>query len=116
MIVKKTVKRLEHPTEPGAWIEIRVPLSTGDLAGMRANGQVIGMSLDLMASTIVAWSYEEPVSLASVELLDLDTFTWLTSEVMAASNIRGDEEKKDSSSPSSPTTTTTPPSPVSSGT
>lgn len=116
MIVKKTVRRLTHPTEDGAWVEVRLPLSAGDLAGMHSDGQIVGMTLDLLASVIVAWSAEEPIDLASVSALDIDTFTWLTKEIMAGSNIRDDSEKKGSASSSSPTSGPDgEPSPLSSG-
>ena len=103
MIVKKTVRRLPHPTEDGAWVEVRLPLSAGDLAGMRSDGKVIGISLDLLVGVIVAWSYGEPITIESVGDLDLDTFAWLSQAIIAESGIQPDAEKKDSGSSSSPT-------------
>jgi hypothetical protein len=102
-LVKKTLKRLEHPTEPGAWFVVRLPLSAGDLAGLRAEGTRIGMTLDLAAEVIKEWSYDAPISLESVNDLDLDTFTWLSAQIQQASSIRSEDEKKDSDSSSSPT-------------
>lgn len=116
MIVKKTVRRLTHPTEDGAWVEVRLPLSAGDLQGMRSDGKVIGISLDLLVGVIVAWSYAEPIGIESVENLDLDTFTWLSQEIIAESGILPDAEKKGSGSSSSRTSAPdTAPSPASSG-
>jgi hypothetical protein len=102
-LIKKTNKRLEHPTEPGAWFVVRLPLSAGDLAAMRSDGSSIAMSLDLAAEVIKEWSYDAPVSLDTVKDLDVDTFTWLSREIQEASGIRSEDEKKDFGSSSSPT-------------
>jgi hypothetical protein len=116
-LVVKKIETLTHPTEEGAWFRVRVPLSSGDLEEMRTDGKTIGMSLDLAASVIQEWSYPEPVTLANVKLLDLDTFTWLATEIQARSGVRTDAEKKGSSA-SSPATSdqATEPSPANSGT
>ena len=103
-LVVKQNKKLEHPTEPGQWFVVRLPLSAGDMAGMRSDGKQIGMTLDLMAAGIQEWSYPVPVSEEAVNDLDLDTFVWLSKEITSASGIRDDDEKKDLSSPSPPTT------------
>lgn len=103
-LVVKHTKHLEHPTEPGAWFDVRLPLSAGDMAGMRSDGKAIGMTLDLLAAVLVAWSYDAPVNLETVDSLDLDTFTWLQQSIMAESGIRDDSEKKDSNGSSSPLT------------
>jgi hypothetical protein len=99
LVVKQT-KRVEHPTEPGTWFDLRIPLSAGDLELMR-DGRRMGMvSVDLMAAVIQAWSYEQPVTVESVKSLDLDSFAFLVGEIQDASGIREDSEKKVSSSSS----------------
>ena len=102
-LVKKQNKRIQHPTEPEAWFEVRLPLSAGDLASMHSDGTSIAMSLDLAAEVIKAWSYPEPVTLENVRDLDVDTFVWLSQQIQEASGIRTDGEKKDSGGISSPT-------------
>lgn len=95
---------------------MRIPLSAGDLVGMRADGSTLGMSIDLMPKVIQAWSYDAPITTETVESLDIDTFTFLTKAIMAESGIRTEEEKKDSESPpsGSPQTAESPPSLVTS--
>ena len=115
-LIKKTNKRLEHPTEPGAWFVVRLPLSAGDLAAMRSDGTSIAMSLDLAAEVIKEWSYDAPISLETVKDLDVDTFVWLSKELQEASGIRTEDEKKDSATSSSATLALVEePSPTSSG-
>ena len=102
-LVVKQDKRIEHPTEPGTWAVIRVPLSAGDL-GFARDGSAVAMTLDILPRVIVEWSYPEPVTRENVSRLDGPTFRWLDDEISSASAIRPEEEKKDSASPSSPTT------------
>ena len=102
-LVVKQDKRIEHPTEPGAWAVIRVPLSAGDLASAR-DGSAVAMTLDILPHVIIEWSYPEPITRENVERLDGPTFRWLDDELSRASAIRPEEEKKDSGSPSSPIT------------
>lgn len=117
MLVTKKVTRLIHPTEPGAWVEVRLPLTAGDMELMRDGSRVGMVTLDLMAAVITGWSEPVPVTLEAVRDLDLDTFTWLAGELMSRSGIRDGEEKKDSNSSSSPATgTATQVSPTSSAT
>lgn len=115
-LVIKQNKRLEHPTEAGAWVTVRVPLSAGDLENMRADGNRVGVSLDLLATMIQDWSYGVPVTLDNVRALDLDTFNWLSQEIINESGIRTEEEKN-ASGASSPAILerAAAPSPVSSG-
>jgi hypothetical protein len=114
-VIKKTTKRIDHPSEPGEWAEIRVPVLAGDLADTRDDK--VGMMLDLLGAAVTAWSYPEPVTKANIEALDIQTFQWLSTEVQQASRIRSNEEKKDSTSPSPATSEPeADASPVSSGT
>lgn len=115
-LVIKKIERLEHPTEPGAWVTVRLPLSAGDLESMRADGNRVAVSLDLLAAMIQEWSYGVPVTLEAVRSLDLDTFQWLSKEVQERSGIRTEEEKN-ASGASSPAISerAAAPSPVSSG-
>lgn len=94
-LVVKEDKRFEHPTEPDAWFVVRLPLSAGDMANLHTDGTSVAMSLDLMAQVIKEWSYEPAVSLDSVGDLDLDTFIWLSGQIIKASGIRSAAEKKD---------------------
>jgi hypothetical protein len=97
LIVKKTV-RLEHPNEAGAWFDLSLPLSAGDMELMR-NGALVGMvSIDLLTAVLSAWSYAAPVTVENVKALDLDTFTWLAGELQERSGILDESEKKSSSS------------------
>jgi hypothetical protein len=102
-LVVKQNKRFEHPTEPETWFVAALPLSAGDLAGLRTDGQQIGMTLDLLAAVLKAWSYEQPITSQSVDALDIETYTWLSQQIMADSGIRSEDEKKDSASNSSRT-------------
>ncbi|MGE0227756.1 MAG: hypothetical protein AB7I38_10955 [Dehalococcoidia bacterium] len=100
--VTKQDKRIEHPTEPGTWAVIRVPLSAGDYAA--AQGETAAAkSLDLMPRVIQSWSYAEPITPEQCALLDGATFAWLDAEIAKASPVRTEAEKKDSGSPYSPT-------------
>lgn len=105
-LVRKQTRRLDYEAEPGTWFEVSLPLSAGDLAGLSTDGQQIGMSLDLLASVVTAWSYPEPVTVATVRQLDIDCYSWLVQQVFASSGIRDEAEKKDSDSePSRPMST-----------
>lgn len=101
-LVVKQVKRVQHPTEPDAWFELRLPLSAGDLELMRDGSRMGMVSVDLMASVVTGWSYDAPITVETIKSLDLDTFTFLVGEIQTGSGIRDAEEKKDSSSTSSP--------------
>ena len=103
MLVKKQSKILQHPSEPETRVTVRLPLSAGDLTGMRTDGDQVGMSLDLMTSLIEAWTYDAPVTAENVQLLDIDTYSWLTQEMFVRSGLRDAVEKKDSNESSSPT-------------
>lgn len=102
-LVKKQIKRLEIPHEPGEWMDVRVPLAAGDMAGLTAADGEIGMSLDLMVSVVQAWSYPEDISRETIDLLDLDTMVWLAQAVTEASGVKDEAEKKDSVNSSPPT-------------
>ena len=102
-LVKKQNLTLQHPTEPETTVVVRVPLQAGDLKGLRANGTEVTVTFDLLAAVIQSWSYDEPVTVESMEALDLDTFAWLSKEIMERSGVRGAAEKKASASGSSDT-------------
>ena len=103
-LVIKQNKRLQHPTEAGAWVVMSVPLSAGDLELVRVDGGRVAASIDLLAKVIQEWSYGVPVTVDNIRGQDIDTFNWLSQAVIDESGIRTSEEKKDSSS-SSPATT-----------
>lgn len=103
LIVKEN-KRLEHPTEPGAWFVMRVPLNAGDLAEMGDAGNLAQVKMAAIVRSLVEWSYPEPITPENIRALDLVTFNWLTDEIFAAARLRSEPEKKDSDSISSSTT------------
>lgn len=103
MLVTKRVVRLLHPSEEGQWIDVRLPLSAGDIELMREGGTGGMVTNDLLAAVITGWSAPDPVSLENIQRLDLDTFTWLAKELTQRSGIRDEAEKKDSNSSSPPT-------------
>ncbi len=94
MKVERKTVRLEHPTEAGAWVEIRYPLRASDIQYLRDGAGAGAASLDLIASVVTAWSEPEPVTREAIGDLDLDTFTWLATEVMSRSGIVPEAEKK----------------------
>ncbi len=95
-LIVKTNTKLDHPTEPDAWVTVRLPLSGGNVEGGATPS-------DIVASAIVEWSYEIPPTGDAVRDLDVPTYQWLVTEVGKRAGIRSDEEKKDSSGDSSPT-------------
>lgn len=100
-LIKDQTKHLVPPHEPESWFEVR-PLRTGDLEQLGALGYEVKVTVEALASVITAWSYEEPVSLENVRLLDLETFIWLGKEALLSSGIKSEDEKKGSSSGLSP--------------
>lgn len=118
MLVRKEIRTLQHPTEPETQVVVRLPLSAGDMAGLRGvdGGAGVGVTLDLLASIIQTWTYDEPVTLDSVNSLDIDTFLWLSREITTASGIRSDEKKSSSDTLSSLMPSTADDSPPSSDT
>lgn len=101
LISAKSVHRLDHPTEEGAWFDVR-PVTAGDLELLTAEGNAIKLSFDALAAVMIAWSYEELPSVETVRRLDLDTYLWLNEQLLTLSNVRSDSEKKDSEDASSP--------------
>lgn len=101
--ITKSVRRLQHPTEPGTWVDVLLPLSAGDMRRMAVVGNRVDATFGLLADIIQAWSYDREVSEQALEDLDPDTFLWLQNEVQTASGIRPDDEKK-ASNGSSPAT------------
>jgi hypothetical protein len=95
LITNDSRTRLVPPHEPDSWFDIR-PLRTGDLEVLGAVGSEVKVTVEALASVILAWSYPEEVTLENVRLLDLDTFLWLSTESLALSGIRSAVEKKDS--------------------
>lgn len=101
LIVKRT-ERLTHPTEADTWFDVRVPLTAGDMAGMRVDGKQVGMTLDLLTAMIVNWSYDAPITPDTVNSLDIDTFMWINGAIKDFSGIRTDAEKNSSGGSSPP--------------
>ncbi len=104
MLVVKQERRLEHPTEPGTWFTVRLPLSVGDMAKAGDASNLAEVKLYTLAGAITAWSYDAPVSREAVGNLDLKTFQWLSDLVFEESQLREEDEKNASGSSSDPTT------------
>ena len=105
-LIKDQTTRLLHPTEKDAdgkpaWFDVR-PLRTGDIEQLGALGLEVKVTVEALAAVIVAWSYDEPVTIENVRLLDLDTFLWLGQQALLTSGIRKDAEKNASGSGLSP--------------
>jgi hypothetical protein len=98
MKVERKTVRLEHPTEEGAWIEIRYPLRAADLQNLRDGAGAGAATLDVISASVVAWSEPEPVTREAIGDLDLATFTWLAGEALARSGVMTDAEKNASGS------------------
>lgn len=93
-------KRLIPDFEKESWFDVR-PICAGDFEGHPTDAPEITISINLLASLITAWSYEEPVSRENVARLDVDTFIWLQGALTTASGIRSNDEKKGSGNNSS---------------
>jgi hypothetical protein len=99
-----------HPTEtdaagrPARFV-LRLPLKTKNYERMAKDSadHPFAMNVDLVASAIVGWPYDVPITREAVSDLDGDTIMWLVAEVKKASNLT-DDEKNASSSSSLPTT------------
>lgn len=80
MIVVKSLKRFEHPTEPDTWFDLQLPLSAGDLEAMPAvaGANTSGLKVALLIHVMRAWSYDAPINAETVAGLDVETFVWLT--------------------------------------
>lgn len=90
-------RRLTHPKEAGEWYDVR-KIRAGDLSGLEAVAGNIKISHELLSKLIVAWSFDDDVSIEGVHELDLDTYLWLCSEITNLSGVRDDAEKKGSGS------------------
>ncbi len=94
--LKKTNVVLQHPTEPDVTVTIRLPLTGGNFEGH-------SVASDIVASAIVEWSYDAPISGETIRDLDRDTYRWLLDESWSRSDVRTEQEKKASATASSPT-------------
>jgi hypothetical protein len=97
LIKDSQVTRFIPPHEPESWFDVRA-LRTGDLEVLEAEGSQVKMTRESLATVIQAWSYEDPVTLENVNLLDLETFLWLCEAALDFSKIRSAVEKKGSTS------------------
>lgn len=126
-------ERLEHPYEPGEWVEIRPLLATemdeAKEAKIKRTMALWGDALDdfagktpdkepedtlpnrvaqydpltLLKYAVVKWSYDAPVGLEHVERLDAVTRDWLLDEVVLR-NTRPLASRKSSEGSSKPDT------------
>lgn len=115
MLVRKTLVTLQHPSEPETQVVARLPLTAGDMAGLRSDGVTMAITFELLASVVQSWTYDDPPSVETMRDLDPVTYAWLVKEIFAASNL-GDDQKKASASGSAPTSLPAGPSPSSSAT
>lgn len=108
LIDPKAIRRVEIPHETGAWVEIR-PITARIFANVQRDGKGESYSeitLRLLNSCIVAWSYEAPVSPENIDNLDPVTMNYLDEQMQVTSGSASAEEKKDSTSPPSPQSST----------
>jgi hypothetical protein len=97
LIKDDTRVRLAIPHEPGAWIEIR-PSRNSDLEQIDFDADPFAGMLKLLDLLVKGWSYDEPVTPASIRMLDSPTTTWLSEELKKATGLRTAEEKNGSTS------------------
>lgn len=90
-------RRLTHPKDGAEWYDVR-KIRAGDLTGLEAVAGNIKISHELLSKLILAWSFDDPVTLAGVSELDIDTYLWLCTELTDLSGIRNEAEKKGSGS------------------
>lgn|GEM_PF-5362252 len=83
MLVEKSIRRFEHPKEPGAWFELEGPLSAGDLSAVGNSTDLSDVKFRLLTHVLRGWSYDTPISPETVGQLDVETFNWLTEQVFA---------------------------------
>lgn len=100
MTVVKGTRRIELPTEEGQWIEV-LPLTmhrAHELAWRVTKKKVKGIepqgALDeeCLVSTVVAWSYPEPVTRENILSLDVRTATFLLNELVAPLRMQAKAE------------------------
>lgn len=97
LIKDSQTKRLIPPHEPESWFDIR-PLRGGDLDLLEAQGSQVKVTKEALAQLIRAWSYDDEITLETVNELDMDTLIWLCQVALDISGIRSAPEKKDSTS------------------
>lgn len=103
MLVSKTTRIIEHPTEEGVTFTVRA-LCAGDMETANPNATAIQLTYDLLAAAIIEWTYDAPVSVDSIKQLDVTTFQWLQTAIQDGSGMRTDAAKNASGANSSPTT------------
>jgi hypothetical protein len=103
LIIKET-KRIDIPHEAGAWVEISVPFSVGDMEAIGGAENVAQAKVRAVERALKGWSYSEPVTPDNVRRLDIQTFQWLYELVDGLNPSRSEQEKKASSVDSPPTT------------
>ncbi len=93
--------RVGIPHEPGEWMRLR-PIQAADIEALEDVQGQVRVSLELAAKLVLAWSYADPPTPENIRRLDLDTFLWLSKELLAQSGVRELAEKKGSGNSSSP--------------
>ena len=97
MLLRKQTVTLQHPTEPETTVTMRLPLTGGNFEGQ-------SLASDIVATAIESWSYDAPISGATIRDLDRDTYRWLLDEAWSRSAVRSEDEKKASPTNSESTT------------
>lgn len=107
-IVVKRLDKFEHPSEPGIWFELSVPLSVADLKEIGTPESMADAKFAVVLRCLKSWSYEEdgkplPLTAENLDRQDAETFNMLYTRIDEASK-RTDAEKKALNSGSPPTT------------
>lgn len=105
LISDKDIQRIPIPHEPDQWVELK-PITVRDLAAMQRDteGQTpTEATVRVLLNCLKGWSYDTPITAETLDSLDFDTYTWLSSQMMLTGR-RSEEEKKESEPPSSLTT------------
>lgn len=106
LIDPKATRRFEIPHEPGAWVELR-PLTARLVADIQRDVASQGQQailLEVVRRTLVAWSYDVPVTLENIDRLDFTTFRWIEAQLDASSGVLPEEERQSLVDASSPIT------------
>jgi len=118
LIDLQAVTRLPVPHEPDHWVDVR-RMPGSEVRHLPERAAAAGTDVVTMGlvQQLVAWSYDAPVAIASVDRLDTRTLLWLMGVCQRHQDGElTDDEKKDAtsrSSASSPASeTSTPMSPM----
>jgi len=93
-------KRIDIPHEPGEWVEIRM-LSWRQVESIRQaaadDEEMVGLTFE---TGIVAWSYDEPVSVETIGRIDSVTAAWIATILTTGQGTEADRKNGSASSTS----------------